>query len=264
MSAARNLLPLFAFTRHAVDRFRARVDPNLDDRAALHALRDASTRAHLCERRTRFGQAIWTIERPAMRLITKQDGGVAVVVTVLDRSDGGEDEAEQEVIEAHKRIATLAPEIATETKPRPRPGCCAGHEAAWLDVEAKRLDVERKRIAAAVTIETNRTKQIEAKRDAGRTKLDRGQLEVQRQAEARAARQEAKLENVRLHAVRDVDKQVRYRNNLLRAAAKKLRAVDADGSAELLAMIDDVLRAEERKDAKRTAAAPTDDRTKLT
>lgn len=264
MTTAAPLRPHFAFTRHAVDRFRSRVDYTLDDRAALHALRDASTRAQLCERRTRFGQAIWAVERPALRLITKQDAGVAVVVTVLDGSDGGEDVAEQDVIEAHKRIATVAPEIATETKPQPRPGCCAGHDAAWIDVEVKRLDVERKRIAAAVAIETNRTKQIEAKRDAGRTKLERGRLEVQRQAEARAARLEAKRENAQLHTARDVDKQVRYRNVLLRVAAAKLRALDPAGCADLLERIADVLRAEERKDAKRAASAPTDDSAKLT
>jgi hypothetical protein len=243
VTSAAPLLPRFAFTRHAVDRYRARVDPSLDDRAALHALRDASTRAHLCERRTRFGQAIWAVERPALRLITKQDAGVAVVVTVLDGADGGEDDAENEVIEAHKRIAAIAPEIATETKPRPRPGCCAGHDAAWLDVEVKRLDVERRRIAAVAAIEKNRAKE--------RGKLEGVRLEKQRQAEARAAKQEARRENVQMHTARDVDKQVRYRNGLLRFAAAKLRTVDAEGSAELIAMIDDVLRAEQRKDERR-------------
>ena len=197
------------------------------------------------------GATAGAVERPSLRLITKQDAGVAVVLTVLYGSDVGDDEAENEVIEAHKRIATIAPEIATETKPRPRPESCAGHEAGWLDVEVKRLDVERRRIAAAVSIETNQTKQIEAKRDKERAKVEHVRLEAQRQAAGRAAKQEATRENVQMHAARDVDKQVRYRNGLLRFAAAKLRAVDAEGSAELIAMIDDVLRAEERKDERR-------------
>jgi hypothetical protein len=103
--------------------------------------------------------------------------------------------------------------------------------------------VERRRIAAVAAIEKNRAKE--------RGKLEGVRLEKQRQAEARAAKQEARRENVQMHTARDVDKQVRYRNGLLRFAAAKLRTVDAEGSAELIAMIDDVLRAEQRKDERR-------------
>jgi hypothetical protein len=227
------------------------VNPNLDDRAALHALRDASTRAHLCERRTRFGQAIWTIDSPPMRFVTKPDAGTTVVVTVLDGADGGEDDAEQEVIEAYKRIASIAPEIATPTRPRPRPDCCAGHEAAWLDTETKRLDVERRRIEAAIKIEANIVKGAEAKREAARLKMAHVQAEAQRQAEGREARIAAR-ENAILNAGQVFEKQVRYRNGLLRDAAAKLRALDPSGCAGLLGAIDDVLRAEERKEAKRS------------
>lgn len=255
MSAAPSIgvQPAFAFTRHAVRRFMERVCVTADHRDALRVLADAADQAVLLPRRTRFGQAIWRIESPAMRWITKPDAGTTVVVTVLDAADGSEDEAEQEVLEAHKRLASIAPDLVTSTRPTARPKCCAGHAATWLDLEAKRLEVERRRIEAIAAADANATKQAEAKRDTARAKLER----VQAQAQCQTASVEAKKvkqENARQHAARDVDEQVRYRNSLLRAAAKRLRSIDAEGSADLLAKIDDVLRAEERKDSKRGAA----------
>ena len=83
MTSAAPLRPRFAFTRHAVDRFMARVDPSLDDRAALHALRDASTRAQLCERRTRFGQAIDRVRKDEFgrHVLTLKGRGEALPVS---------------------------------------------------------------------------------------------------------------------------------------------------------------------------------------
>jgi hypothetical protein len=157
-AASTGIRPEFGFTRHAVRRFIERVQATTDHRDALRILADVADQAVLLPRRTRFGQAIWRVESPAMRWITKPDGGVTVVVTILDGSTGGEDEAEQEVLDAHKRLASIAPDLVTATRPTARPRCCAGHAAGWLELETKRLDVERRRIEAIAAADANASK----------------------------------------------------------------------------------------------------------
>lgn len=226
MNATHGLRPRFAFTHHAVERFIRRVRPGIDDRAALRALLDASSRARPSARPTRAGQAIWIVDAPPMRFVTKPDAGTIVVVTVVDGTEIAEDEAEHEVLEAYRRLST-ARELAEPTRPIPAPNCCGAHVSEWLHVEQQRLGVERKRVKAAVVAEQARI--------------------------AAAAVEKEREKTVRHWADVGVknEKCIRYRNDLLRAAATKLRALDADGSAELLGRIDDVLRAEERKDTKR-------------
>lgn len=241
MSAAPStgIRPEFAFTRHAVRRFIERVRATTDDREALRILADSSEQAILLPRRTRFGQAIWCVESPAMRWITKPDAGVTVVVTIIDGAAGGEDEAEQDVIDAHKRLASIAPDLVTATRPTARPKCCAGHAAGWLDLEAKRLDVERRRIEAIEAAETNRAKQAEAKVEKARLGLERAKADAERQASLKEIRK-AKAASTNVHE--SYGKALQRRHEFLGAAAERLRAVDPDESAALLIKIDRLLR----------------------
>jgi hypothetical protein len=245
-AASTGIRPEFGFTRHAVRRFIERVQATTDHRDALRILADVADQAVLLPRRTRFGQAIWRVESPAMRWITKPDGGVTVVVTILDGSTGGEDEAEQEVLDAHKRLASIAPDLVTATRPTARPRCCAGHAAGWLELETKRLDVERRRIEAIAAADANAAKAVEAKRNAERAKQERAKAEAQRQ-QAAAAIHKAKA--VAASAREAKSKTLRQRTSLLRDAAERLRKIDAEASADLLERIGKVLLAEQSADA---------------
>lgn len=246
-TAVTGVRPEFGFTRHAVFRFRQRVRPDLDDREALRLLADVADQAVLLPRRTRFGQAIWRVESPAMRWITKPDNGATVVVTILDGASGGEDEAEQEVLDAHKRLASEDPELATPTRPTAHPRCCGGHAAAWLDLETKRLEVERRRIETIAAATANSAKMMETKLEKARLGVERAQAEAQRQAAAKEAR---KIKNAASNVHEGHRKALQRRHELLSSAVERLRAVDAEGSADLLVKIERVLR----KSAKGSAA----------
>jgi hypothetical protein len=143
--------PSFGFTRHAVDRFIARVRPGLDDREALQALAVAADRAELLPEPTRHGQDVWSVPEPAMRYITKRDLGVHVVVTVVAGATGEAEEAAREVIEAYKRIAAH-PQLGTPEPTAPAPVCCAKHVAAWSTNEQQRLAVEKARLRALAAL----------------------------------------------------------------------------------------------------------------
>ena len=165
MSAAPiTIRPAFAFTRHAVDRFVKRVWPTIgrgrpcaDDREALTILGGA---AHTCDpapRRTHAGADMWSIQDPPMRWITRDDVDrrtgrpVAVVVTVLSGADdaAAEEEAEREVVEAHRRLSAV-PELGREEATSP---VCAGYKppAVWVQLEMQRLAVEKARLSAMNT-----------------------------------------------------------------------------------------------------------------
>lgn len=158
MTAAHiDLRPAFSFTFHATDRFMSRVWPSIaerpcaDAREALTILSDAATRAEMLPRRTGRGHAVWQIADPSMRWITKpgtyRGQRVAVVVTLLGGADDveAEEEAEREVLEAHRRLEAV-PEIGTPEPTSPPPACCSGCTARWLEAETQRLAVERTRL----------------------------------------------------------------------------------------------------------------------
>jgi plasmid stabilization system protein ParE len=151
MTAVAPQRPSFGFTRHAVDRFIARVRPGLDDREALQALAVAADLAELLPEPTRHGQDVWSVPEPAMRYITKRDLGVHVVVTVVAGATGEAEEAAREVVEAYRRIA-LHPQIGTPEPTSPAPACCAKHVAAWSTYEVQRLAVEKARLRALAAL----------------------------------------------------------------------------------------------------------------
>lgn len=95
------LLPHFALTDHAIRRVMQRVRRDGDYYAARAALREGATRAVLLPERTPSGERMWSVQDPPMRLITKHDNGVAVIVTVYPAAT--EDDTE-EVVEAWRRV----------------------------------------------------------------------------------------------------------------------------------------------------------------
>lgn len=71
-------------TTHAKNRYVKRIRSGADSREAAIVLADAATRAVLCPERTARGHALWLVDNPAMRLVTKHDPACGIVcVTVL-------------------------------------------------------------------------------------------------------------------------------------------------------------------------------------
>ena len=80
-------------TRHAMRRYMERIRPGADDREALLVLKDAAMRAKRIDERTFRGQALWSVDEPDMRLVTKHDRRSGMVcVTVLHPSEPWEPE----------------------------------------------------------------------------------------------------------------------------------------------------------------------------
>lgn len=174
-------------------------------------------------RRTGRGHAVWLVKDPEMRWITKpgdfRGRRVAVVVTVLGGADDveAEEEAEREVVEAHRRLEAV-PEIGAPTTPTPPPDQ-ADIEApkaykAWLALEAQRLTLERDRMRRV------NVPQVAALEQA-RLSIVQRRLQDERDAAAR-------MERTRRHAI------TQAHCELVRDLLARLAEVDPAGSAELL------------------------------
>lgn len=223
------LRPAFSFTFHATERFMSRVWPSIsarpcaDAREALSILVDAAARAEMLPRRTSRGHAVWLVKDPEMRWVTKPDTyrgrRVAVVVTVLGGADDveAEEEAEREVVEAHRRLEAV-PEIGAPTTPTPPPGPADIAEPkaykAWLALEAQRLSLERDRVRKL------NVPQVAALEHA-RLSLVQRRLEEERAEAGRRAR-------TARHAI------TQAHCELVRDLVDRLSEVDPSGSAELL------------------------------
>lgn len=144
--------PAFHLTAHAVERYIHRVAPCTGLRDALLELTDAAKEATLAQRRTRSGAAIWIVQRPAMRLITKPADNGVVVITVLDGHTGGEEEALEEVLAAYHRLQAH-PEVGTPEHVRPCNSDGRKEVGQWLHVETQRLLTERRRLEALAALE---------------------------------------------------------------------------------------------------------------
>lgn len=231
------LRPVFSFTHHATERFMARVWPSIgsgracaDGRKALAILCDAAARAEMLPRRTNMGHAVWQIADPAMRWITRPDTyrgrRVAVVVTVLGGADNvdAEEDAEREVLEAHRRLQAI-PELGEPkpTSPPPGPAEADALKAyrAWVALETQRLAVERTRLKAlAHAIASGKMKALD----------DRAAAEMRREY----------TRHIDGHSkrVKGLQQAIEMRNDLLLAMATRLAEIDPEGSAELLARAD--------------------------
>lgn len=211
--------PCFAFTRHAVDRYIERVHGGkCGDTQAIHELVNASHGAELLDRPSWHGDLVWTIREPAMRWIATLEDGRAVVLTIID---GAYEGIEAERIEYDalrtRRLLERIPQIGKSeaTSPIPRG---EDNYRSWVGLEMRRLEVEKKRLAAL--------------RDALLTPRERTALKRDRVAERMANR-----ESTHAHALKEADRAIKRRNELLEALVARLAAVDPVGSAELIEQV---------------------------
>lgn len=211
--------PCFAFTRHAVDRYIERVHGGkCGDAQAIHELVAASHGAELLDRPSWHGDLVWTIREPAMRWIATLEDGRAVVLTIIAGAYEGIDaeRIEYDALRA-RRLLERIPQIGKSeaTSPIPRD---EGEYRSWVGLETRRLEVEKKRLGAL--------------RDALMTPRERIDCKRERQAERKANRGSAQA-----HALKEADRAIKRRNDLLEALVARLAAVDPVGSADLIEQV---------------------------
>ena len=208
--------PSFSFTRHAVDRYVERLHNGAC--APIRALQDLAALAHRAElvpRPSWHGNTVWSVSEPAMRWIAVIEDGRAIVVTVLDGADEGieSERVEYDALRV-RRLLERIPQIGRSEATSPvTPG--EGEYRLWVALEMRRLEVERKRLAAL--------------RDAMQTPRER----LTRARERRTERQ-VDRDSGRAHALTELQAAVVRRNDLLEAMATRLADVDAEESAGLL------------------------------
>jgi hypothetical protein len=208
--------PVFGFTRHAVDRYIERLcGGKRSPGVALVELYNAARRAVPVPRLSWHGNALWSVDVPAMRLVAVMDEGRAIVVTVIDGADDGieAEKIEYDALRVRRLLARI-PELGQQEATSPVPQG-EGDYRAWVGLESRRLDVERKRLGAL--------------RDALMTPKERMAHIRLTHADRRAEREQG-----RAHAMAEQDRAIKRRNELLDAMAARLAEVDAGGSSELL------------------------------
>lgn len=208
--------PVFGFTRHAVDRYIQRLcDGKRSPGVALLELHDATRRAELVPRPSWHGNSLWSVADPAMRLVAVMEDDRAIVVTVIDGADEGieAERVEYDALRVRRMLARI-PEIGRQEATSPVPQG-EGDFRAWVGLESRRLDVERKRLGAL--------------RDALMTPKERMAHIRLTHADRRAAK-----ESARVNVMAEQDRAIKRRNELLEALAGRLAEVDPEGSAELL------------------------------
>lgn len=208
--------PVFGFTRHAVDRYIERLcggkrSPGI----ALLELHDATRRAELVPRPSWHGNSLWSVADPAMRLVAVLEEDRAIVVTVIDGADEGieAERIEYDALRVRRLLARI-PELGRQEATSPAPAS-EGDYRAWVGLESRRLDVERKRLGAL--------------RDALMTPKERMAHIRLTHADRRAER-----ESGRAHAMAEQDRAIKRRNELLETLTARLAEVDPVGSADLL------------------------------
>lgn len=208
--------PVFGFTRHAVDRYIQRLcDGKRSPGVALLELHDATRRAELVPRPSWHGNSLWSVADPAMRLVAVMEDDRAIVVTVIDGADEGieAERVEYDALRVRRMLARI-PEIGRQEATSPVPQG-EGDFRAWVGLESRRLDVERKRLGAL--------------RDALMTPKERMAHIRLTHADRRAER-----ESGRARAMAEQDAAIKRRNELLEALSARLAEIDPEGSAELL------------------------------
>jgi hypothetical protein len=208
--------PVFGFTRHAVDRYIERLcDGKRSPGAALLELHDATRRAELVPRPSWHGNSLWSVADPAMRLVAVLEEDRAIVVTVIDGADEGieAERIEYDALRVRRLLARI-PELGRQEATSPVPEA-EGDYRAWVGLETRRLDVERKRLGAL--------------RDALMTPKERMAHIRLTHADRRAER-----ESGRAHAMAEQDRAIKRRNELLETLTARLAEVDPVGSADLL------------------------------
>ena len=120
-------------TTHAIIRFQSRIRPGLSFYEAKNELQAAILRAACLKERTETGQFLWSVESPAMRLVTKPIDGEDLLVTVLpprmnllDADLGRLEEMLQEREEGLERLQQQLKDLPPDpprraTKPEPPP-----------------------------------------------------------------------------------------------------------------------------------------------
>lgn len=162
-------------TLHAKRRYCERIHPGADLREAGIILRDATERATRTDERTLNGQALWSVDYPDMRLVTKHDPTDGMIlVTVLAPAEPWEPEE----VTASIAVRRLPPHTPKKSR-KPSPGAvreaavqaeakaaktarAAAHEARMA--EQARLAVERRPRRASPSTQTD----VEAKATAER------------------------------------------------------------------------------------------------
>lgn len=176
-------------TRHAIARFQQRIQPSADEREARAVLRDASLRCVKLPDRTWHGQVVWTVDNPDMRLVTKHDAelNMIVCVTVLGPTDPLDEPYVPLLSAAGRRaLRTFVKQEEARSKVWRKAEERAEREAA---ARAEPLPLHAEQLESAVE-EAARLARIEKARAEAE---ERARREVQRRA-ARWARREAKLQ----------------------------------------------------------------------
>lgn len=208
--------PAFAFTRHAVDRYVERLhDGKCTDARALQELAAAAHVAEPMSRPSWHGNPMWCVIAPPMRWIAVAENGCAVVITVLSGADEGieAERTEYEALMVRRRLA-LIPQIGRSEATSPVPRGDAEYRL-WVGLESRRLEVERKRLAAL--------------RDALMTPRERMARIRETRGERRVKREEGQA-----RALAEQQLAIMWRNDLIEAMAARLADVDPVGSADLI------------------------------
>ncbi len=208
--------PVFGFTRHAVDRYIERLcGGKRSPGVALLELHDATRRAVPVPRPSWHGNSLWSVADPAMRLVAVLEEDRAIVVTVIDGADEGieAERIEYDALRVRRLLAKI-PELGRQEATSPVPAS-EGDYRAWVGLESRRLDVERKRLGAI--------------RDALMTPKERMAHIRLTHADRRAERASG-----RSRVMAEQDAAIKRRNELLEALTARLAEVDPVGSADLM------------------------------
>lgn len=184
-------------THHALRRYTERIRPGADMREARIVLLDATRRCRPAAERTIFGQKIWLVDNPDMRLVTKHDPVRGMIcVTVL----GPEEPVfiEEKPTKPPTLIVVATPE---PSKPKPRipapptrpKKTAAEKAAAAMENEVRRLaNIERRRRHEALMAEHQRQRDARkaraAEMEAARAAKRERQAAAVAAAEVKAAR----------------------------------------------------------------------------
>ena len=113
-------MPEMVITQHAMERVAKRIVPGASLDEARRMLEQATTSARRLRQKTPRGQTMWEVAEPPMRLVTKYDPRVGVViVTVFDPVTSEPiDDGEEEAIAARAAAPSAAP---VERQPKSGP-----------------------------------------------------------------------------------------------------------------------------------------------
>ncbi len=123
-------------TRHAKRRYMERIAPGADEREAFVVLRDAVGRARRTGR-TYQGQAVWVVDDPAMRLVSKHDSRHGMILVTVLGPELEHAVVEEESVEHVLELPRVRLPAALAVAPRPTGAASAAEwDARQAAVEA--------------------------------------------------------------------------------------------------------------------------------